>query len=75
VARFVDDAWLAYQRQRRFQEALALLGRAVGRADATVLQRARWHRWAGQANYRLGNVERARNELEAALALVGCPSR
>jgi predicted ATPase/class 3 adenylate cyclase len=73
VARFVDDAWLAYQRRSRFQEALTLLDRAVTRTDATMLQRARWHRWAGQANYQLGKTDGAHQQLVAALALVGCP--
>jgi predicted ATPase len=51
VADFLEDLWLVHRRRGRFQEALGMLQRALARTDATVRQRARWHGWAGQAQY------------------------
>jgi predicted ATPase/DNA-binding SARP family transcriptional activator len=73
VAGLLEDLWLVHRRHGRFQEALGALHRALARDDATPGQRARWHLWAGLAQYQLGRSEEGQEELRAMLGLVGRP--
>jgi predicted ATPase len=73
VAGLLDDLWLVHRRHGRFQEALGALQRAQARKDAIPRQRARWHLWAGLAQYQLGRYEEGQGELRAMLALAGRP--
>ncbi|HKQ03008.1 MAG TPA: BTAD domain-containing putative transcriptional regulator, partial [Actinomycetes bacterium] len=71
VAGLLEDLWLVHRRHGRFQEALGMLQRALARDDATSRQRARWHLWAGLAQYQLGRAEEGQEELRAMLGLAG----
>ena len=73
VAGLLEDLWLVHRRHGRFQEALGMLQRALARDDATPRQRARWHLWAGLAQYQLGRAEEGQEELRAMLGLAGRP--
>ena len=73
VAGLLEDLWLVHRRHGRFQEALGMLQRALARDDATTRQRARWHLWAGLAQYQLGRADEGQEELRAMLGLAGRP--
>jgi predicted ATPase len=73
VASVLEDLWLLHRRHGRFEEALGALQRAQARDDATPRQRARWHLWAGLAQYQLGRSEEGQEELRAMLGLAGRP--
>jgi predicted ATPase/DNA-binding SARP family transcriptional activator len=73
VAGFLEDLWLVQRRHGRFQEALGALQRAQARDDAAPRLRARWHLWAGLAQYQLGRNEEGQEELRAMLGLAGRP--
>jgi tetratricopeptide (TPR) repeat protein len=73
VAGLLEDLWLVHRRHGRFQEALGMLQRALAGDDATPRQRARWHLWAGLAQYQLGRAEEGQEELRAMLGLAGRP--
>ena len=73
VAGLLEDLWLVHRRHGRFEEALGAIQRALAREDATPRQRARWHLWAGLAQYQLGRSEEGQEELRAMLALAGRP--
>jgi predicted ATPase/DNA-binding SARP family transcriptional activator len=73
VAELVEDLWLLHRRHSRFQEALAMLQRALARPDAGARRRSRWHLWCGQAQYQLGRSEEGQEELRAMLELAGRP--
>jgi len=73
VAGLLEDLWLVHRRHGRFQEALGMLQRALARDDATNRQRARWHLWAGLAQYQLGRADEGQEELRAMLGLAGRP--
>src|SRR5918994_5474850 len=73
LAGLLEDLWLVHRRHGRFEEALGAIQRALAREDATPRQRARWHLWAGLAQYQLGRSEEGQEELRAMLALAHRP--
>ena len=73
LAGLLEDLWLVHRRHGRFEEALGAIQRALAREDATPRQRARWHLWAGLAQYQLGRSEEGQEELRAMLALADRP--
>ena len=73
LAGILEDLWLVHRRHGRFEEALGAIQRALAREDAAPRQRARWHLWAGLAQYQLGRSEEGQEELRAMLALAGRP--
>jgi DNA-binding SARP family transcriptional activator/predicted ATPase len=73
VAAYLEGLWRYYQHKGWFQEAILVLGQVCDREQAASWQRARWHRWSGDANYQMGDLQKSCEQLERAMALIGHP--
>jgi predicted ATPase/class 3 adenylate cyclase len=63
--------WPLYRRRGWFRETQAVVSAALERDGIPFVERARWHRLLGEAHMELGEVSRARQHFERALALLG----
>jgi DNA-binding SARP family transcriptional activator/predicted ATPase len=70
---YLEGLWLYYEHKGWFQEATFVLSQVCTLEQVSALQKARWHRWLGEAHYQMGHLQECRQQLEQAMILTGRP--
>ena len=65
--------WVAYRAIGAYAEARDVFEAALERADASQLNRSRWHECAGQAHLQMGRLEESHHHLADSLRTLGAP--